>query len=691
VGVLPRLDVRFYFHAEDELRPLVAHTVREVFQGAAPRQLEPYLPPRWLRVVTERAQERRRRAPPEAPPRLAAVADAVAHLRGRFSRPYGREAEGAAVAARLGREGQSLLLVGESGCGKTALLVAAARELERRGEGGLESGSASGGIRLSRSSRGEGRAGRIRLPRLWRTSAARLIAGMRYLGQWEERCEEVVGEVRALGGILCLENLLDTVTTGGESPAASIAAFLLPFLQAGELRLVAEATPREVDACRRLLPGLVERFDICRLAPFDGAAAVAALESIAAVWAQSRGVAAERGVAELAARLFARFEPYAPLPGKAAEFLGELLEEARRDGEAAVTLEGVIRGFTARSGIAPLFLRDDLTVAREEVRAAFAARVVGQRPACDAVARLICRFKAGLNDPARPVGVLLFCGPTGVGKTQLARTLAQYCFGHGSLEVEGGEGEREAEGRLLRLDMSEYATPGAAARLLSDGAGGPSELVERLRRQPFRVLLLDEIEKASPEVFDVLLTVFDEGRLTDDLGRLTTFSSAVIVMTSNLGARRGEALGFCHDVGDGRSPADGGARVGAPAPPIYEEEAMRFFRPEFVNRLDEIVTFTPLSAATVAEIARQELDTFARREGLARRGLSLRWDDSLVRLLTRRGFDAEYGARPLQRALEELVAAPLARFLLAAPGARDATILAAVAGEEVTFAFAPPP
>jgi ATP-dependent Clp protease ATP-binding subunit ClpC len=194
--------------------------------------------------------------------------------------------------------------------------------------------------------------------------------------------------------------------------------------------------------------------------------------------------------------------------------------------------------------------------------------------------------------------------------------------------------------------MSEYAGPDAVERLLGPPHGEPGPLIRRLRRQPFCVLLLDEIEKAAPEVFDALMGVCDEGRLTDRYGRTTTFRSCLILMTSNLGAERRKAFGF----GD--------------RPPPYADAARTFFRPAFYNRLDAIVTFDPLSPQTIHAITLKELAEVERREGLERAGLRLRWSERLVAWLGREGFDVRLGARPLQRVLERHVVASLARYLL---------------------------
>jgi len=246
----------------------------------------------------------------------------------------------------------------------------------------------------------------------------------------------------------------------------------------------------------------------------------------------------------------------------------------------------------------------------------------------------------------RPLlAVLLFAGATGVGKTQLAQSLSRYLYGERSIDDPQPHGQR-----LVRLDMSEFAGPDAAQRFLGTPASGPADWIQKIRQQPFTLLLLDEIEKAAPEVFDILLAVFDEGRLTDPWGRLTHFTSALIVMTTNLGAGAAGPFGLSRTTG-----------------PAYESEAMGFFRPEFFNRIDAVVTFDPLTPQTVRAIAEKELRDLSNREGLTRPGLRLEWTTALVDHLAKEGFDPRYGARPLQRAIESLVVTPLARFLVEHP------------------------
>jgi ATP-dependent Clp protease ATP-binding subunit ClpC len=628
VCCLPTLDVRFYYHDPDSLKGLVTHYVQQRLEGLTPRDLARHLPPATatLDAVAVTVRHRRGGPPPEeASPVLQGVAEPLGdgQMRRQFSRPWERDRQVADLVQRLGQQKANVLLVGESGAGKTTVLVEAVRQLERQQEDGRRS------RRL-----------------YWQTSAGRLIAGMKYLGQWEQRLEEVIAELGQLAGVLCVENLLDLVREGGEAPTNSLAAFLLPYLQRGELRLVGETTPAELDACRRLLPGLADVFQLLALPPLTRQEAVRVLDHQSAALEQNLRLPAGRGVADLVYHLFRRFAPYGAFPGQAARFLAEVFERARQERRAEVDQEQVLRGFVRRTGLPELFLRDELPLPRDEVLATFQRQIIGQEEACRAAADLVTTFKAGLNDPGRPVGVLLFCGPTGVGKTEMARALARFFFGHG-----GGPD------RLVRLDMSEHAGPGAGERLLSKADGRPGELIEKMRQQPFAVVLLDEIEKADAEVFDVLLGAFDEGRLTDRYGRTTSLCSAVIVMTSNLGAERQETFGF-------------GKSAGVP----YASEALGFFRPEFFNRIDAVVTFRPLPADTVRAITRKELGEIATREGLARAEVRLTWSERLEAHLARVGFDARYGARPLQRTLERLVVTPLARYLLEHPEVRNTQV-----------------
>jgi ATP-dependent Clp protease ATP-binding subunit ClpC len=640
VCIVPHLSLIFSFQEQASLKSLIAHYVREGLQGSSPRQLAGRLPPRQCRldeIVVKHATKPPRARPAAERPEfrvLFAVADPLMHDQRRkrsSSAAYGRDNLSGLLVQKLEEEKANVLLVGESGVGKSTLLLDAVRKIFRQ-KAKLETDS-------DEASAEAGLAGY----RYWRGSAGRMIAGMRYLGEWEERCEAFIQQLGKIDGVFCVENLLELVQVGGEGPGDSVAAFLLPYLQRRELRVVAEATPAEVEACRRLLPGLLDLFQVIQVAPFADATALDVLAQVAQAHAAASKLEIEPGAVTLAHRLFKRFLPYAVFPGPAAHFVRVLCEpRPKHDSRQVITTNEVVERFIKQTGLPEIFLRDDWPLDEAAVRAHFEQQIIGQPEATTVAARLITTIKAGLTDPGRPFGVLLFCGPTGVGKTALVRALADYCFG----------ASRQKD-RLVRLDMSEYSGWNSAQRLLEGPGQMPAAWIDRVRRQPFCVVLFDEIEKAAAEVFDVLLGLLDEGRLTDRFGRVTQFRSAIIVLTSNLGSNAPQSAGF---------------QVAAPA---YESEVARFFRPEFFNRLDGVVTFNSLTSADVEAITRKELAELAGREGFASAGIRLEWSEKLIRFLARQGYDSRLGARPLQRALERLVVMPLARWKVAHPGRRD--------------------
>ena len=633
--VLPTLDSRFQCDSRKSVEMVTKDHVRQRLDGLEPRELSRFLMAKSYRldaVIVSGAARKQKRRGPELP-NLRRIAEPLGagSMRRKFSGVWQRDDEIAAVASRLQRERTSLLLVGEGGVGKTAVLVSAIRTLERQSSSdAAERTEETAAVR----------------ERFWLTSGARIIGGMQYLGQWQQRCEAIVEELGSVSGALCIDSLLELIRAGGQDPSGSVAAFFASYLERGELCMVAEATPAELDASRRLMPGLASLFQMVRIDPFEPHVAPVVLGEVAKTAGRAARIECAADVPGAVQHLFRRFLPYHPFPGRSVRFVRELFRRVAGEGAPEVTVDHVITEFLRQTGLPEFLLRDELPLDPDDVRRHFEGRIRGQPAACDAVVRLVTRFKAGLNDPRQPLGVMLFCGPTGVGKTALVKALANYLFGSG-----------EAAARLVRLDMSEFAGPGAARRLVLQPDGQPSELIRRIRTQPFSVVLLDEIEKAAAEVFDMLLGVFDEGRLTDEYGRVAIFRSAVIVMTSNLGADALRTIGFRHDEA-----------------PAYESEAFSFFRPEFFNRFDEVVTFNALDTDAIRDITRIELEEVSRREGLVKRGLRLEWSDSLVHGLAERGFDARYGARFLQRTINEEVVVPLSRWLVDRPGLRDVTI-----------------
>ena len=586
-------------------------------RAAAREWIEPWVLPRFTDDDDAVAEAE---APP--PPTLAAVAeDWTGKLaRKQLAPPVGELAHATVVATLIDAEpARSIVLVGEPGVGKTALVRRLAKHLGERDRSGARR-------------------------RLWATSAAHITAGMTYLGMWQERCLTLARELAADRDWLYADRLVELCAA--QADGATIGELWLPAIAAGELRVVVEASPSELAQCRRRYPALVDALTVVRL----DEPSPAEVGPLVVAYQRRRNPASElhpAGLRRLLA-LCAAFRRDLRFPGKALAFLDWWNQDATPPPSLAMPRD-VAAAFGRWSGLPIELITDEHATGRAAIAAALAAGVIGQDHACEVAARALARFKVGLDDPERPVASLLFAGPTGVGKTELAKQIARYLFG--------------ADDRLVRVDLSEYMTPGSAARLLEVG-GGTGSLAEAVRRQPLSVVLLDELEKAHPEVFDLLLAVLGEGRLTDSLGRLVDLRMCVIVMTSNLG------------VG-----ARGGVGFGGDDAPDYAAAVRAHFRPEFSARLDHIVSFRRLGAAAIERIVELELAKVRRRPGVVGRNLTL-WSSTAARaVLAARGVDPLLGARPLRRLIEDVVVAPLAVRLAAEPGLRDRAIGVVTADE----------
>ncbi len=436
------------------------------------------------------------------------------------------------------------------------------------------------------------------------------------------------------GEILYVDRLLPLVRA--QPSGSSLADLLLPGMLAGEFAVVAECTPEEWVQCRRLAPRLASALRVVELRetpPRERA-------PLLARYARRRGLSVDLGDAAAVrlVRHLGQFHRTARFPGKGFAFVDWLGAEGREGGPRHLHPADASRAFARWSGLPVELVSDEHSVDAKRIAARLREGVVGQDAACEVAAEVVARFKAGMDDPERPIGSLLFVGTTGVGKTELAKALARYLFG----DVD----------RMVRLDMSEYQAPGSARRLLEVGRG-VSSLASRVRGAPLSLVLLDELEKAGDEVFDLLLGVLGEGRLTDADGALVDFRSTLVVATSNVGAGGPAPVGF----GDGA--------------PDHEAAVRRHFRPEFFNRIDHVVPFVPLTPAALREIVGLTLLAVSRRAGLTRRGLRLDVDEACRARLADLGHDPKKGARPLQRVVEARVVTPIAVRLAGDPSLRD--------------------
>jgi ATP-dependent Clp protease ATP-binding subunit ClpC len=622
--VVPRFGWSLALEDIDDAGDVLRHAIFSAFLGNEPASVFDFRPAKreWIVAwelphLSGEDDDDSDSTEAAVPPSVAAVAeDWTLKLRRKLAAPpVGDVPAGLALTAAVDRQPpRSILLVGESGVGKTALMRRAAKHLAEKSKG------------------------KDSVPRrLWATSASHITAGMMYLGMWQERCLSIARELSGLEDWLFVDRLADLLAP--QADGASIADLLAPAVVAGELRLIAEASESELARCRRKNQAFVDAFDVIRV---DEPPADVIIEMIRAQQRRKDdGVEWHPAALRRAVSLLGAFRRDQRFPGKAISFVDWWNQDAQKPPRQV--LPGDVAASYARwSGLPIELITDERPMSRADISAALRAGVIGQDHACDVVARALARFKTGLDDPERPVASLLFVGPTGVGKTELAKQIATYLFGKPE--------------RMVRVDLSEYMTPGSVGRLLEVG-GGATSLAAQVRAQPLCVVLFDELEKAHPEVFDVLLGVLGEGRLTDSMGRLVDMRMAVMVMTSNLGAQGRASIGF-----------------GGGAAPDFTAAVRAHFRPELIGRLDHVVSFNSLAERDIERIVDLEVAKIRRRPGLPQRGLSLWLSPAARSWLAVHGFDAKMGARPLRRLLEDVVVAPLAVRIAADPTLRDRAI-----------------
>jgi ATP-dependent Clp protease ATP-binding subunit ClpC len=593
----------------------------------------------------------------------------------------GREAEIERVVQILCRRTKNNpVLIGEPGVGKTAIVEGLAQRIVR---GEVPSF--------------------LENKRILSLDLSLIVAGTKYRGQFEERLKQIMRElVENPQYIVFIDELHTLVGAGSAEGSLDAANILKPALSRGEIQCIGATTPAEFRKSIEKDRSLERRFQAVKVPPPSEEEAVSILDGVRERYESFHQVRYSDDALQAAVYQSHRYIPDRFLPDKAIDVIdeagarvklrvrreqgnladwNELNEWSRSYGDssslrqhedalvaAEVTRDDVEDVIARWTGIPVNSLKEEETQKLLRIEAELHKRVVSQRPAISALARAIRRSRAGLKNPLRPVGSFLFLGPTGVGKTEVARSLAQFLF--------------NSERALIRFDMSEFMEKHSVSKLIGSPPGyvGHEEggqLTERIKRSPYAVLLFDEIEKAHPDIFNILLQVFEDGILTDALGNTVDFKNVIIIMTSNIGARfiqKKGTLGFQANTDASREKME----------EMVMSSVRQTFNPEFINRLDEIIIFDQLVDGELLEVVQLQVEQINRT--MNRHGFEVRLTDDAKRwIVDKTCADRSYGARPLRRALQKYVEDPLSEALIQGQLAGSSLIEVFLSGDELDF------
>jgi ATP-dependent Clp protease ATP-binding subunit ClpC len=632
--------------------------------------------------------------PAEGTPSTSLVLDqfgrnlTAAAREGKLDPVIGREKEIERVMQVLSRRTKNNpVLIGEPGVGKTAVVE------------GLAQNIVKGEVPET-----------LKDKQLYTLDLGALVAGSRYRGDFEERLKKVLKEIRTRGDIILFIDEMHTLVGAGAAEGAIDAASILkPMLARGELQTIGATTLDEYRKHVEKDAALERRFAPIQVQAPDVPHTVEILKGLRDRYESHHRVSITDGALEAAARLSDRYISDRQLPDKAIDLIDEAgsrlrirrmtappdlrefddrIANVRRDKESAIDAQDFEKAAALRDQEKKLLAEKvererewkagDLDVVAEvderligEVLALMTGipvsdlteddiarllrmeqelhkRVIGQEQAIKALSKSIRRTRAGLKDPKRPSGSFIFAGPSGVGKTELSKTLAEFLFGD--------------EDALIALDMSEFSERHTASRLFGSPPGyvgyeEGGQLTEKVRRKPFSVVLFDEVEKAHPDIFNSLLQVLEEGRLTDAQGRVVDFKNTVIIMTTNLGSRdvsKGQTLGFAPDNDDESAYERMKAKV--------QQELKQHFRPEFLNRIDDVIVFHQLTENEIIEIVDLMIASLEKR--LEEQDMAIELTPAAKALLAHRGYDSSLGARPLRRTIQRDIEDPLSEKML---------------------------
>lgn len=541
----------------------------------------------------------------------------------------GRDKELSRVVQILSRRTKNNpCLIGEAGVGKTAVAEGVAALI------------ASGGVPDG-----------IKMHRLCALDLSAMVAGAKYRGDFEERIKSVLDEVVRCGNIILFIDEVHTIVgTGSAEGAVDASNILKPQLARGEIQIIGATTTEEYRRFIEKDSALERRFQSVLIEEPTPEAAIDILKGIRERYEAFHRVKISDGAVEAAVRLSARYLTERRLPDKAIDLMDEACSKKviakKADAQAGfcgtVKAEDVAAVLKLYTGVSAGEIEHGESERLLRLEEKLKQRVVGQDKAISAVAKAVRRSRAGLRDPKKPVGTFLFTGPSGVGKTELAKALAEALFGD--------------EKALIRFDMSEYNDKSAVNKLIGSPPGyvgyeDGGKLTEAIRRHPYSVVLFDEIEKADAGIYNLFLQLMDDGFITDSEGRKANFRSSVVIMTSNIGAEAAAKAG----IGFFTAACSSGKAVIC--------EIKKVFRPEFINRIDETVVFNRLDFSAAVKIAEKYYRKLAERAAAS--GIELVFSDEAVVAAAKNGFDPEQGARPLERYISAVAEDPLSEMLLA--------------------------
>ena len=549
---------------------------------------------------------------------------------GRLDPLVGREDEIQRVIQILGRRRKNNpMLVGDPGVGKSAIVEGIALKIVNDDVPSVLAGK-----------------------RLISLDLGSIVAGTKYRGDFEKRLKAIIKEVsESPDVILFIDEFHTIVGAGGASGSLDAANMLKPALARGDIQCIGATTLDEFRKNVEKDGALDRRFQKIVVEHTDIAHTTSILHRLKTNYEKHHNVIYTEEAIEACVRMSERYITDRCLPDKAIDAMDEAgsmvrLKNPKKTGR--VSAEDVAKVISKMTGIPSGRVAESEGGKLMKMRQKLQERIIGQDEAIEKVVRAIQRNRAGIKDPGKPIGTFIFFGPTGVGKTQLAKSLAEYLF--------------DSEENMIRLDMSEYMEKFNVSRLIGAPPGyvgfeEGGQLSERVRRKPYCVVLLDEIEKAHPDVFNLLLQVMDEGRLTDSNGRTISFRNTIVIMTSNVGSRELDEYGS----GVGFNTAGKNLRTNRKS--ILEKAVRKAFPPEFINRVDEQVFFRALDKEDIEKIIDIELKELKQRVSEA--GFNLNVTPSAKRFVADAGYDPSYGARPLKRAIQRHIEDPVSEQIIA--------------------------